>query len=141
MPSKVLNKNLPLIKKQLVAKQNGVCPLCKRDITRFDSINQCVDHDHDTGVIRAVLCRNCNGIEGKVRGLAIRCATKDGYEDWLKRLADYLILHRTPQTTWIHPTHKNEAEKRMARNAKARRSYRVKVEAKSGGKAKTAIPK
>jgi hypothetical protein len=41
----------------LVAKQNGLCGMCQKpkDRRRF-----CVDHDHQTGKIRGLLCDRCN---------------------------------------------------------------------------------
>jgi hypothetical protein len=27
----------------------------------------CIDHDHDTGITRGVLCRNCNSNEGIIK--------------------------------------------------------------------------
>jgi Autographiviridae endonuclease VII len=40
----------------LLAKQGGVCPLCgKRSEKTF-----CVDHCHETGTVRGLLCRQCN---------------------------------------------------------------------------------
>ena len=37
------------------AKQEGKCSICKES---FDSL--CVDHNHDTGEIRGLLCKKCN---------------------------------------------------------------------------------
>jgi hypothetical protein len=49
----------------ILARQGGVCGSCGTDdpgrggrgrpSTRF-----CIDHDHDTGVVRGLLCRTCN---------------------------------------------------------------------------------
>lgn len=42
------------------AAQNGCCAICKTDkCKRLDNIF-CVDHDHDTGKIRGLLCDRCN---------------------------------------------------------------------------------
>ena len=47
-------------------KQNGLCAICKTspeitvDKNGRHSGGLRVDHDHDTGVIRGLLCRNCN---------------------------------------------------------------------------------
>jgi hypothetical protein len=38
-----------------LAAQNGVCEICKRAMKR-----PCVDHDHDTGAMRGILCHRCN---------------------------------------------------------------------------------
>lgn len=79
-----------------------------------------------TGNIREVLCRNCNGIEGKIFNLANR-AKRDGTPAWwLKRLLDYWIKHLEEPSGVYHPTHKTTDEKRLARNAKARKKRALK---------------
>lgn len=44
--------------KRMLADQMGVCPICQS--TRPEH----VDHDHETGRVRAVLCFNCNAALG-----------------------------------------------------------------------------
>jgi hypothetical protein len=39
----------------ILAAQGGVCGVCGRESDQF-----VVDHDHDTGQIRGVLCHKCN---------------------------------------------------------------------------------
>ena len=36
--------------------QNGVCPICLRPV----SVNDCLDHDHKTGISRDLIHRGCN---------------------------------------------------------------------------------
>lgn len=40
---------------EILEKQKGVCAICK---TKKDEL--CVDHDHVTGKVRGMLCKNCN---------------------------------------------------------------------------------
>ncbi len=47
---------------ELLAKQNGRCPICERKLTKIQ-----VDHDHETGEIRALLCPRCNTLLGLAR--------------------------------------------------------------------------
>jgi RNA polymerase subunit RPABC4/transcription elongation factor Spt4 len=135
---RLTNAQLDSIKKKLIKDQNGVCPLCNRDMTRFDNYNIVVDHDHATGVVRAALCRNCNGIEGRIKRLAIMCSNGKTYMNWIIRLAHYYHNHREPQTKYIHPEHKTDYEKRMLKNKKARAAYAKKrmKELKKRGKPK-----
>jgi hypothetical protein len=44
-------------KLQLIDKQNGKCAIC---YTELDKNKSCVDHDHETGIIRGILCAQCN---------------------------------------------------------------------------------
>lgn len=41
---------------QILDEQNGVCAICKKEGAPYLH----VDHAHDTGVIRGLLCRKCN---------------------------------------------------------------------------------
>lgn len=50
----------------LLKRQKGVCDICKLpepESSRFNYL--CVDHDHNTGVVRGLLCYNCNTALGK----------------------------------------------------------------------------
>lgn len=42
----------------LLAKQNGVCGLCKDET--IETAKLVVDHDHSTGQVRGLLCTSCN---------------------------------------------------------------------------------
>ena len=42
----------------MLVRQNGVCAMCHRDCRTGQRL--CVDHNHVTGEVRALLCRRCN---------------------------------------------------------------------------------
>lgn len=49
--------------REMLARQGGVCAVCQRepdDAAR----SLCVDHDHETGAVRGLLCRPCNAAIG-----------------------------------------------------------------------------
>lgn len=115
------------IKNRLYDQQKGICPLCDTKIPTL--ANACLDHDHDTGLIRSVLCRNCNGIEGKIKNLVRRARRGMDYERYLGKIILYWMHHNTDRTGLYHPTHKTEDEKRETRNRKARERRKIKKRA------------
>ena len=49
---------------QMFEEQNGVCAICEGEGDgKWKKL--CVDHDHKTGKVRQLLCRNCNMILGQ----------------------------------------------------------------------------
>lgn len=64
-------------------EQNGVCAVCEKPGDgRWKKL--CVDHDHKTGKVRQLLCRNCNMILGQV----------DDNINHLEKLTSYLKKHK-----------------------------------------------
>lgn len=66
-------------------KQNGLCAICNSSPTEKFSL--AVDHDHETGSIRELLCINCNMALG-------------GFKDdiqLLQKAIQYLNKHKSPQ--------------------------------------------
>lgn len=114
----------PWAQSHLQREQGGRCPLCNEPINMQVLGNKSeyvVDHDHDTGEIRGVLCRGCNGAEGKIANAAGRWAGL-GMDyakivPWLKRLVAYL---ERPGTGLMYPLHKTAEEKAEATRAKRR---------------------
>lgn len=51
----------------MVAKQNNCCAICDRDFAKLPPRHRCIDHDHQTGAVRALLCHNCNVMIGGAR--------------------------------------------------------------------------
>ncbi len=68
----------------LTLQQNNKCAICSEELDRSsDMTKACVDHDHETGAIRGILCNGCN------RGLG---QFKDSIR-LLNRATEYLISH------------------------------------------------
>lgn len=44
-------------------RTSGLCEICKSDGTLHKK-GLCVDHDHDTGIVRGILCAHCNSAIG-----------------------------------------------------------------------------
>jgi hypothetical protein len=66
------------------AAQGGLCLICQREETRTikgTRATLCVDHDHETGRVRGLLCATCN----KTLGLWL------DNEVWFDRAARYLV--------------------------------------------------
>lgn len=123
---KMKRSEMPAVRNELFKKQHGVCPITGRPLPTLHSHNLCIDHDHETGAVRAVLSKSVNGMEGKVKNVLTRwgqCQTPYDMIKVARGLADYWELHLTPQTDLIYHTHKTKEELRAARNKRARAAY------------------
>ena len=130
-------KDVPGIKAILKKKQGNKCLLCRRSFDDIPDKDVVLDHDHRTGCVRGVLCRNCNGMEGKIWNRANRAKQGMTVIEWTTRLVKYWELYCIDQTGLLHPTHKTEAEKKAAVATKARlRRAQAKASATVKGKSK-----
>ena len=62
----------------MLAEQNGLCAICQTAAAVH------VDHDHESGAVRSLLCFNCNGGLGQFRDDPVV----------LRAAADYVEQHR-----------------------------------------------
>ena len=68
---------------EMYEEQNGVCAVCEKPGDgKWKKL--CVDHDHKTGKVRQLLCRNCNMILGQV----------DDNINHMEKLTAYLKKHK-----------------------------------------------
>ena len=120
--NRIKTKDIPALRERKLAEQNGKCAICAVEIT--GDIKPCLDHDHQTGAIRDVLCNNCNGIEGKVFRLCRRMGRGKSPGWMLGLIDDYWLKHaeKFNSDPVFHPTHKTPDEKRLRRNKKARKA-------------------
>jgi len=50
---------------RMLEEQEGKCAICKSPSTNSRSKYFMVDHDHDTGAVRGLLCHKCNVLLGQ----------------------------------------------------------------------------
>lgn len=79
------------------------CPICERSFDLVASSNRTADHDHKTGEIRGVLCRNCNGLEGRVYNICVRAGSFINNIRWLRNLINYWLLTAKNSTGVYYP--------------------------------------
>lgn len=89
-------------------KQHGLCVLCGQKIEIGDDT---LDHCHETGHIRAVLHRNCNQIEGRIRAWARRAYCDP--DDFLEMLVNF--WRQDYSHFAVHPNHRSDTEKEVSR--------------------------
>jgi hypothetical protein len=65
----------------MLEKQGGVCAICKEPCSTGRDL--AVDHDHETGVVRGLLCLTCNRFLGRIEGWRGQAAL-----DYLRRTSD-----------------------------------------------------
>ena len=106
------------LRRFLIVQQNNTCALCRDTL---DGKTACLDHDHRTGLVRSVLCLNCNGIEGKIFNLCRRAKRKFTEQQFLMQVNHYWLTHTAERSTGLtHPSHRTADEKRALRNKRAR---------------------
>lgn len=136
MALKLKASEVAAYKQELMEKQKYKCPLCGGSLKAVTAVNRVLDHDHETGFCRAVVCRGCNGAEGKILGVisGYGKAGNSRYHQiqWAKNLVAYWETHQKPQTDRIYHKHKTAAEQREACNKKARLAYARKKGGSSG---------
>jgi len=112
---RIKTKDIPIIREQIASIQGNLCAICQ---TKLEE--KCLDHDHKTGLIRSVLCRNCNGIEGKIFNLCRRGKRSRTEREYIIDILTYWTFHADNPRAIMHPNHKTAGEKRERRNKKAR---------------------
>lgn len=97
-------------KVKFLNNQNGICPLCAQPINvPTDGV---LDHDHNTGLIRATLHDGCNKSLGFFEAITKIISP----EEATKRMVDYINYHRDNPSNIIHPRQtklRREQEKRI----------------------------
>jgi len=107
------SKDIPAIRKQILEEQGYHCPLCGKPLSDKDRIT--LDHQHKyrksddnivdgNGLVRGVLCADCNVIEGRLHNAMARFMHQPDRSQriqWVKNLAEYYQKDFYP---YVHPT-------------------------------------
>ena len=128
--------DIPSHRQKIQEFQDNECWICGADFTdayysrkkrkKVPKHIPVLDHNHYTGEVRGVLCSGCNSVEGVfIKSVGRYHTNIDHHEsiavqELLYRLADYYEHYRVSHSGYVHPKHKTEDEKRVARNKKAR---------------------
>lgn len=77
----------------MITLQGNQCAGCRSPLGDWCSSSVHVDHDHETGAVRGVLCFACNTFLGKM-GEDVAA---------IRALADYLEVYRDKARGGVHP--------------------------------------
>lgn len=109
---------------KILKEQGGVCAICDREINlkvMGNKSDYVMDHCHDTGLLRGVLHRGCNGALGKAENAIASWSGVGGDMDniiaWMRKAIAYYDKGFHPV---IYPDHKTKEEKELAAKQKAR---------------------
>lgn len=116
-------KDVPSLREEISRLQNYTCPLCGKPLGERVTL----DHQHKyrksdpnieegNGLIRGVLCADCNILEGKIFNAATRFLNQPSKKErieWLERLVAYYKKDPYP---FIHPSEKPLDKKLSKRN-------------------------
>ena len=94
----------------MIQQQNNKCALCEQELD-----SPVLDHRHSDGLIRAVLCRGCNSLEGKLTNNLPRSRMTDiKLHNFLKNYESYV----NQTSDLIHPTYKIKSKTKGIKKAK-----------------------
>lgn len=114
----ITRREMDELRSQILKEQDYRCAICKKNL-RDEPKNQNVDHQHcfkhealgdqGAGLVRGILCRNCNAMEGKIWNNTHRYGLVDP-EDcvgsrirWLESVIRYYNDNQIHKERVLHP--------------------------------------
>lgn len=105
-------KEIKSLREKILKEQNGRCKICGKNIQKQDS-GTSLDHQHKTkkenigedgaGLIRGVLCRNCNILEGKIWNNTGRYIQPKLVQERIEFLEALIEYYKKDNYPLIHP--------------------------------------
>jgi hypothetical protein len=110
-------KDIAVHRAELLAAQNNLCALCNEPIEPGKAV---LDHDHATGLVRQVLHRGCNALEGVITN---NCKRNLVTPERLQKIFENWAEYHTQSGTVLHPTHRTPEQRaeRTKKKAQLRR--------------------
>lgn len=135
------SSDIPALREQILFEhQEGKCAICNETITEKTGIS--LDHQHKKqsdeigkdggGLIRGVLCRACNCLEGKLWNGTTRYRQPKNVQDRIDYLKSLIHYYESGTYNFIHPSEKQKVPPVSKRNY----NLLVKEYKKSGRKRK-----
>ena len=123
---KLTRGQLRSISMKILGEQGGICPVCGKPIDVSIPGNKgdgmVLDHAHDTGLVRGVLHRACNGGLGKMDSAVGRWIARSmRQEDIIAALEKALAYYKMPPHNYIYHSHKTADDKRELKAARERK--------------------
>ncbi len=118
----IKQNELAKIRKHFHKNQNEICPILK---IKYDTTDMVVDHNHtnnannlgkldEAGIIRGVIHRSANVVEGKITNSFIRTGlhkTDITLPEFLRNLADFIENPPMTNLNYLHPAEKPKVKK------------------------------
>jgi len=102
------------VRELLLQQQTGLCALCHETVEPGKAV---LDHDHKSGLIRGVLHRGCNALEGTIanslpRNLITPARLTAIFQNWDQ-------YHANPAEL-LHPGHRTAEQRKIKAKKRAR---------------------
>lgn len=115
-PERLTASKVAAKRTELLREQGNKCALCRQALAPGDAV---LDHCHSSGFIRGTLHRGCNSLLGKLENNFKRYGVKN-LVAFCQGVIPYLNDTEGKYNV-LHPTFRTEDQKRLARNAAARK--------------------
>ena len=118
------------IRNKILKEQNYICPLCGKEIREEDAV---LDHQHmrksdkiglnGNGLVRGVLHRTCNAVEGKIENSIKRYLGNLDIEDKLNFLSNLIEYYKKENYNYVHPNEFSEPKISKRQYNKLKKEY------------------